>query len=359
MERGSTMKNQLLGNSFIFGIVVLFFGASATSAFNVEQSLSSQPMNRGNTLYVGGSGSGNYTTIQEAINNATNGDTVFVYNKTYNENVDTKLKKIILIGEDRDTTIITGPATNPVVRIGTSDTTLSGFTLIGTSTGTIIQVASLSENVFITNNLIKNGANGIMLSPTTSKATITDNTIVDNAFVGIQLQTSSYNVIRDNRIENNEAQGIDLSFGSNHNSILNNSLIDNGEEAILISGITSTENTISGNNISSNKIGVRFSSAGSNKIQSNNIQGSVMEGILLQSSKENSIEKNNFIDNKRQAAFKFSSRNSWDANYWSNWIGFKLTRPLFQKFPKAIGGLLLINLDRHPAKIPYNISTFA
>ena len=84
-----------------------------------------------------------------------------------------------------------------------------------------------------------------------------------------------------------------------------------------------------------------------------------MEGILLQSSKENSIEKNNFIDNKRQATFKFSSRNSWDANYWSNWIGFKLTRPLFQKFPKAIGGLLLINLDRHPAKIPYNISTFA
>ena len=30
-------------------------------------------------LYVGGNGPNNYTTIQQAITNATNGDTVFVY----------------------------------------------------------------------------------------------------------------------------------------------------------------------------------------------------------------------------------------------------------------------------------------
>jgi len=33
----------------------------------------------GNTLYVGGSGPNNYTKIQDAIDNASNGDTVFVY----------------------------------------------------------------------------------------------------------------------------------------------------------------------------------------------------------------------------------------------------------------------------------------
>ena len=33
----------------------------------------------GNTLYVGGSGPGNYTRIQDAIDNASDGDTVFVY----------------------------------------------------------------------------------------------------------------------------------------------------------------------------------------------------------------------------------------------------------------------------------------
>ena len=353
------MKNELLARSFVFGIVVLFFGASVTSAYNVEPSFSSQPINRGNILYVGGSGPGNYTTIQEAINNATNGDTIFVYNNTYNENIDTKLKKISLMGEERDITIIQGQTTAPVVKIGSSDVTIAGFTVIGTSTEVVIQVISLSDNVFIFNNVIKDGGYGISLLPTTSKVTISDNTIINHAFIGIQLQTSSYDVISGNRIENNGGQGIELSLSSNHNSILNNSIINNAKEAILVGGITSTENTIEGNNISNNQIGIRFTSAGSNTIRSNNIQGSTMEGVLLQSSNENAIEKNNFIQNKRQAAFKLSSRNSWDANYWSNWIGFKLTQPLFQKFPKVIGGLLRLNFDWHPAKLPYNISTFA
>ena len=65
------------------------------------------PVSNGNTLYVGGSGEGNYTKIQHAIDDASDGGTVFVYDDSspYNENLNVD-KSINLIGEDRNTTII-------------------------------------------------------------------------------------------------------------------------------------------------------------------------------------------------------------------------------------------------------------
>lgn len=340
----------------IVSIVILCIGASSVTAYNIQSSLNPQPMNRG-TLYVGGGGAGNYTSIQEAIDNSTNGDTIFVFAGTYAENVDTKLKKISLIGENRESTFIEGQTTNPVVRIGISDTSIEGFTMKGSSDEIILQVATLCENVFITNNIIESGTQGISLSIPTSKITIADNIIFDNIYIGIQVQTSTYSLIQGNTINGNGAQGIDLSINCNHNSILNNTITDNGEEGIAIGGLASTENTVEGNVISNNKMGVRFTGgAGSNKIIGNNIEGNAMEGLLLQSSSENTIEMNNFIDNKRQATFKLSSRNVWDANYWSTWIGVKLSAPIFQKFPKVILGGLRINFDKNPALAPYNIS---
>ena len=41
----------------------------------------------GNILYVGGNGPNNYTKIQDAIDDATNGDTIFVFNGTYYEHI--------------------------------------------------------------------------------------------------------------------------------------------------------------------------------------------------------------------------------------------------------------------------------
>ena len=61
----------------------------------------------GNTLYVGGSGPNNYTKIQDAVDNASDGDTVYVFNGTYYENVFIG-RSINLIGENKDTTIIDG-----------------------------------------------------------------------------------------------------------------------------------------------------------------------------------------------------------------------------------------------------------
>ena len=62
----------------------------------------------GNTLYVGGSGPNNYSSIQSAVNDANPGDTVFVYNGTYYETVYIDKNDITLLGEDKNITIIDG-----------------------------------------------------------------------------------------------------------------------------------------------------------------------------------------------------------------------------------------------------------
>ena len=350
------MKTRVVKQSIVVTLILVFIGASVVSGLKTNVTSNDQPMSRGNWLYVGGSGAGNYTSIQKAIDNSSNGYTIYVYNKTYNENLDTKLKKITLMGEDRDATFVQGQGTDPTLRIGTSEVTVTGFTLIGVTPEAVIEVATAASTVLISHNLIKEGGYGITMALTTNKITITDNIIFDQTYAGIQGQSTSYDVISGNIIKGSDGQGINLALSSNHNSILNNTIINNAKEGIFIEGIGSTVNTISVNNVSNNQVGIRLTSAGTITIKGNNIQGSAMEGLLIKSSSDDVIEFNNFIGNKRQASFQFSSRDTWDANYWSNWIGFKLSQPLFQKFPKAIFGVARIYFDTHPQQQPYNIS---
>jgi len=66
-----------------FMIIFLFLPFSSLNGSNAH------PMyvNNGAILYVGGTGPGNYTSIQEAINDAENGDTIYVYHGTYHEDL--------------------------------------------------------------------------------------------------------------------------------------------------------------------------------------------------------------------------------------------------------------------------------
>jgi hypothetical protein len=83
------MKYGLFKNCLILLIVVSLNYASIINCIGQEelnvQDVAYLPM--GNTLYVGGNEPNNYTAIQHAVDNATSGDTVFVYSGTYNEQV--------------------------------------------------------------------------------------------------------------------------------------------------------------------------------------------------------------------------------------------------------------------------------
>jgi len=70
-----------------------------------------------------------YSTIQEAINNANDGDTILIAPGVYPENGILINKSVSIIGSDINTTIVTGGA--PAINVLADNVTIKGFTIKG------------------------------------------------------------------------------------------------------------------------------------------------------------------------------------------------------------------------------------
>ncbi len=75
---------------------------------------------------------GDYSTIQEAIDNASEGDTIIVNSSTYKETITIDIG-ITLQGEDRETTLIDGMKGGDTVTIWENGVTIKGFTICNSS----------------------------------------------------------------------------------------------------------------------------------------------------------------------------------------------------------------------------------
>ena len=293
-----------------------------------------KPSGRGNTLYVGGSGEGNYTTIQSAIDDAFNGDTVFVFNGNYHENLKI-YKSLELKGEDKYNTVIDGDGTGVI--ISANGVCISGFKIIN-GNGGHCGIRINSNNNIISGNIISDNSDGIDFDDSsTDNNFIMNNVISKNALTGIDLWFSDNCKISGNYISKNGWDGIYISY-SNKNRIYSNVISNNGQSGVDLH--RSSENSIYKNSIIINNL----------------------FGIKLTFCDENSIYKNNFILNiPKNAGFMWSIINPnvtpfnlWDKNYWNN------PRIL----PKAIlgwkgefGCIPCFNFDWNPAKVPNNITT--
>jgi parallel beta-helix repeat protein len=200
------MWNRMGKKGLVCGILILFVTTSIVSALNVD-SFSVSPLGTtGSWLYVGGSGPSNYTSIQDAIDHASAGDTVFVYNGTYYECLFLD-KTIHLIGENRDTTIIDGEYIMSVISLYADECTVNGFTLChGGSiemTGPGVLIAS-DFNIISDNHVIHNFINGIGLQ-SASNNTLVGNTILDNE-VGMYLEgfSAGNTIYHNNFVENGQ-----------------------------------------------------------------------------------------------------------------------------------------------------------
>ena len=120
------------------------------------------PEARATTLYVGGGGPGNYTTIQSAIDAALPGDTVFVFNGTYNENLVVD-RTLTLVGESRDSTWINGGGSGDTIHVTADWVNITGFTITnsgGNSDDSGIELDKVL-NCRVTNNNVSNNWHGI------------------------------------------------------------------------------------------------------------------------------------------------------------------------------------------------------
>ena len=117
-------KTTLLG---LFLLLIILF---QPLTLGLENDRSNSPISNGNILYVGGSGPGNYSIIQDAIDEASDGDTVFVYSDSspYDECLELHTR-ISLIGEDKQSTIILGDCIETLIDVRASQVTISGFTI--------------------------------------------------------------------------------------------------------------------------------------------------------------------------------------------------------------------------------------
>jgi len=291
----------------------------------------------GITLYVGGYGPNNYTKIQDAIDDASEGDIVFVYNDSspYKESVSIS-KNISLIGEERNSTVIESAHNDTmVISIYSEWAYIKGFTLKNGRCGILIHPYNLNVTCNITindNSIVNNKEYGI--HSLNARHTITNNFISGNQQRGIDLlythlSDSNNNIISGNIISKNQEYGIYFGWGSTSNIINNNIIKENKFSGIFIGGAYNTiinnnisgnggdgikgdykNTTIEGNTISNNKLsGIRLLTASNSIVINNNCTENRVDGIVLISADDNIIENNTCLNHMKGIAVRNSFGN--------------------------------------------------
>jgi len=233
----------------------------------------------------------NYETIQEAINAANSGNTIYVRNGTYYEHVVVN-KTISLVGENKSNTIIDGKGSGNVISVSTNNVNIRGFTI--QSSGWTITQSSVyvyhSSGNKISDNIVRNNLYGIHLYYS-GENTVVNNTILDNRY-GVSLTSATNNVVSNNNFSNNP-DGIWLSF-SPYNTFSRNNISSSTFNAVSLS--TSTDNVFSNNTVLNNNYGFHLTFCGYNTFSNNNVSKNE-QGFSLSGSSYNTISENNICCN--------------------------------------------------------------
>lgn len=289
------------------------------------------------TIYVGTGET--YASIQEAVDAASDGDTIIVRDGIYIENVDVNKRLIIQSENGADSTKVQAAISHDhVFDVAANYVTLRGFTVVG-ATGSSkagVYLAPGSDKCKIkSNNIGYDSSNrnkiGIYLNDGSNNE-VSHNNIQYNKGYGIYLCSSCNNEVYINIISQNN-DGISLSDSSHSNAILNNTISGVVGDGIHVessdnnnisdndvsdsasgSGITlcnALENVVSNNAVSSNSChGISLEGASDNNLHSNKTSCNIESGIALDDSFGNTISSNAVWENASGISLDGSSDNN-------------------------------------------------
>lgn len=301
-----------------------------------------------------------YSSIQEAINNATDGDTINISSGLYYERL-TINKPLTLEGEDKDTTIVDARGNGTVFDVVSESVTITDFTIQGSGCSCAeyagIYARPGSRNLNLTKNSVVNNGYGIKVV-NASNFTLSHNEITDNS-IGIEIRYSSGNAIIGNKIADN-VYGLNLNPSCGNiivgNNITSNTILD----AMLRS--SSNDNIFKQNKLIASWCGIRLYSSFNNTFNGNLLAHNNI-GIDTQNATGNDFYQNSFTDNNLHIQFfedEPSLPNTWDngnitgGNYWSNYNGIDSNHDGIGDSPQILDSS---NQDNYPLMGTFSIFT--
>jgi len=282
----------------------------------------------GITLYVGGSGPNNYTSIQSAVKDAKAGDTVYVFDDSspyYFSDTMVVRNSIKLIGENKETTIIDQSKepsiiTSSIIDIYADGVTISGFTI--RNSGDFYYdygIEIITGNNNISGNIIENNYIGIVITGYDTYGhynIISNNVIKSNYNGGILLYNSTNNVISNNTFSDNIG-GLVLDNAANNNIIIKNVFYNDGiwvanaYENIFSNNLVNDKPIIyledKSDIVINNNTGQVILISCSNITVKNNELLNICSGILLSNTDNCLVMENTIVSNSRGGIYLLNS----------------------------------------------------